>query len=171
MMSEAGHQRHRACRYRVSKSASTGPPDWLRIAVTDVGGGEPELQSPSSSDPHGRGLQIVKELSDEWGMIDNEDDSGKTVWFAVRLDTTDRPEAAEASTGQGAGAGTGRRRGPPVRRQEKRSADRSGVVKDGRAKPTSQTGGHAPACRRHRIRSGRMWDRAGLANGTGGTGG
>ena len=60
----------------------------LRVAVTDVGGGKPELQSPRSSEAHGRGLQIVHQLSDEWGMIDNDDHSGKTVWYTVRLDRT-----------------------------------------------------------------------------------
>ena len=62
--------------------------DVLRIAVTDVGGGEPELRTPPSSEPHGRGLQIVKELSDGWGIIDDDDHSGKTVWCTVRLDRT-----------------------------------------------------------------------------------
>ncbi len=117
--------------------------DWLRIAVTDVGGGQPELHAPSSSDPHGRGLQIVKELSDEWGMIDNENHSGKTVWCAVRLDRTGPSEGEPTSTGEDARGRTDRRRGRPVRRQQKRKSDRSEAVDDGRAQSSSKSGGHA----------------------------
>ena len=72
--------------------------DWLRIAVTDLGGGEPELQSPTSSEPRGRGLQIVKTLSDKWGITDNEDHSGKTVWCAIRLDKAGASESVAKST-------------------------------------------------------------------------
>ncbi len=61
-------------------------PETLRVAVADVGGGEPELRTPSSSEPHGRGLQIVTHLADEWGMSDNDDRLGKTVWYVIRLD-------------------------------------------------------------------------------------
>ncbi len=114
--------------------------DWLRIAVTDEGGGEPELRTPSSSEPHGRGLQIVKELSDEWGMIDNEDHSGKTVWYAVRLDRRGPSEDVATSTGQDVRGRADRGSGGPIRRQQKRGSDRSGTVKGGRAQSSSQTG-------------------------------
>jgi anti-sigma regulatory factor (Ser/Thr protein kinase) len=133
--------------------------DWLRIAVTDVGGGEPELQSPSSSDPHGRGLQIVKELSDEWGMIDNDDHSGKTVWCALRLDRTGRSEGAATATSEEAGGRTDRQRSRPIPRQQKRGADRSEAVEDGQAQSWSKTGCQVRACRivhrpcSHRVRS------------------
>jgi anti-sigma regulatory factor (Ser/Thr protein kinase) len=60
----------------------------FRVDVTDVGRGEPHLRSPRVSDAHGRGLQIVKQLSDEWGIIDNANHSSKTVWYAVRLSPT-----------------------------------------------------------------------------------
>jgi len=86
---------HAASGFEVSIDRSA---DWLRINVTDMGGGEPELQSPSSTDPHGRGLQIVKKFSDEWGMIDNEDHSGKTVWCAIRLDRTGPSKRVAKST-------------------------------------------------------------------------
>ncbi len=132
---------HAATGFEVSIDRSA---DWLRIAVTDVGGGEPELQSPSSSDPHGRGLQIVKELSDEWGMIDNEDHSGKTVWCAVRLDRTGPSEDMATTTSEDARGRTDRRRGRPVLRRQKRGSDRSEVVEDGRQRPSSRSGGRAP---------------------------
>lgn len=118
--------------------------EWLRIAVTDVGGGDPELQSPSPSDPHGRGLQIVQELSDEWGMIDNEDHSGKTVWYAVRLHRTDPPEDVATST-KVARRRTGRRLGRPARLREERGPERS--VDDGRAQSSSDSAIQAWDCR------------------------
>lgn len=141
--------------------------DWLRIAVTDVGGGEPELHSPSSSDVHGRGLQIVKELSDEWGMIDNEDRSGKrsgkTVWCAVRLDRTVPSEGVGTSTGEDARGRTERGRGRAVRRQQKRGSDRSGAGGDGGAQASFRSGGHARARRlTHRHRSDRVRSLAGI---------
>lgn len=69
-------------------------PAELRVAVTDVGGGEPQVQTPSSSEPHGRGLQIVTRLADDWGMSDNPDRSGKTVWYVLRLDATARRDGS-----------------------------------------------------------------------------
>lgn len=88
----------------------------VRVEVADVGEGEPRLRSPSSSEPHGRGLRIVEELSDEWGMVESDDHSGKTVWYMVRLDpaTAPGPEAA-ASEGRTSPAGSGR--SPGGRRQ------------------------------------------------------
>ena len=57
----------------------------LRVEVTDIGAGEPKLQSPPSSEPHGRGLRIVQELADQWGMDHGASRPGKTVWYEVRL--------------------------------------------------------------------------------------
>jgi anti-sigma regulatory factor (Ser/Thr protein kinase) len=54
--------------------------DALRVAVTDGAAGSVRVRE---SDPHtgigGRGLRIVEELSDRWG-IEPTDDGGKTVW-------------------------------------------------------------------------------------------
>jgi anti-sigma regulatory factor (Ser/Thr protein kinase) len=54
------------------------------VSVSDSGGGTPVLQSPGSSEPHGRGLRIVDALSDEWGISPTSDD-GKSVWFQMAL--------------------------------------------------------------------------------------
>ncbi len=105
---------HAATGFEVSIDRSA---DWLRIAVTDVGGGEPELRSPPSSDPHGRGLRIVDELSDEWGMADNEDGSGKTVWCAVRLDRTGPSEEMATAASEEVRGRADRRRDRPVLRR------------------------------------------------------
>jgi anti-sigma regulatory factor (Ser/Thr protein kinase) len=81
----------------------------VRVEVADLGEGEPRLRSPSSSEPHGRGLRIVDELSDEWGMVESDDHSGKTVWYVVRLDPASAAEAElAASEGRKAPARSGR---------------------------------------------------------------
>lgn len=58
----------------------------VRVEVNDLGGGTPELRTPLTTEPQGRGVQIVQKLSDEWGIIDYDGERGKTVWFAVALD-------------------------------------------------------------------------------------
>ena len=42
---------------------------------------EPPTAAPASSSEHGRGLQIVAAVSDEWGT-DTLDQGGKVVWCA-----------------------------------------------------------------------------------------
>jgi anti-sigma regulatory factor (Ser/Thr protein kinase) len=57
----------------------------LIISLTDRGTGTPAVQSPASSEPHGRGLRIVEALSDRWGIRPSTPDAGKTVWFQLSL--------------------------------------------------------------------------------------
>jgi anti-sigma regulatory factor (Ser/Thr protein kinase) len=58
----------------------------LRVEVTDSGGGTVQAQPPPpASSPHGRGLFIVDELSDDWGVSPSRGATGKSVWFAVVL--------------------------------------------------------------------------------------
>jgi anti-sigma regulatory factor (Ser/Thr protein kinase) len=66
----------------------------LRVAVTDEGPGHPELRSPAPVEPTGRGLQIVRALSDDWGVTALDNGQGKTVWFT--LDTEPRQVVAES---------------------------------------------------------------------------
>jgi anti-sigma regulatory factor (Ser/Thr protein kinase) len=56
----------------------------LRVEVTDSGRGLPVLRHPGTGDLRGRGLVIVKELADEWGVVRRVGQTGKMVWFAVR---------------------------------------------------------------------------------------
>jgi len=70
--------------------------DQLRVEVTDLGGGTPTLRSPDPSEPSGRGLLLVRELTDEWGVDTIVDRPGKTVWFTVQLST--RPGALQDVT-------------------------------------------------------------------------
>jgi anti-sigma regulatory factor (Ser/Thr protein kinase) len=56
----------------------------LRVEVTDESDVLPLLVEPmSSSDDHGRGLPMVRDLSDNWGIVENH--SGKTVWFSLPI--------------------------------------------------------------------------------------
>jgi anti-sigma regulatory factor (Ser/Thr protein kinase) len=58
----------------------------LRVEVTDAGGGHPEIQPlPPASSPHGRGLFIVDQLSDEWGVLPALDGSETSVWFRISM--------------------------------------------------------------------------------------
>jgi anti-sigma regulatory factor (Ser/Thr protein kinase) len=58
---------------------------FIRVEVRDEGIGAPALQSPRPSEPHGRGLQIVMQLSNEWGISQEPGQAGKTVWFKVNI--------------------------------------------------------------------------------------
>ena len=72
----------------------------MTVSVTDQGGGLPAVQSPSATEPHGRGLRIVESLSDEWG-ITSTPAIGKTVWFRMSLigAPIGRPDLAAVATG------------------------------------------------------------------------
>jgi anti-sigma regulatory factor (Ser/Thr protein kinase) len=59
--------------------------DALRVEVTDPGVGEPAMRSPEPWEPTGRGLRIVQEFSDDWGVAPSPGRSGKTVWFTISL--------------------------------------------------------------------------------------
>jgi len=54
--------------------------------VTDSGGGFPIVRAPDTTEPSGRGLRIVQELSDAFGIQELSDAPGKTVWFSVSLE-------------------------------------------------------------------------------------
>lgn len=58
----------------------------LRVSVVDYGGGTPRVQTAlSPSEPHGRGLFIVSQFADEFGIDTSETDS-TTVWFDLQLE-------------------------------------------------------------------------------------
>jgi anti-sigma regulatory factor (Ser/Thr protein kinase) len=58
----------------------------IRVEVTDHGGGVPVVRSPDPSEPSGRGLRIVRELSDAFGITELSSRPGKTVWFVASLE-------------------------------------------------------------------------------------
>jgi len=59
--------------------------DQIRIAVADTGPGQPAVRSPGPREPTGRGLRIVRALSDDWGVEPLEHGRGKVVWFTVDI--------------------------------------------------------------------------------------
>ncbi|MEC4016653.1 ATP-binding protein [Streptomyces sp. H27-D2] len=56
--------------------------DGVRIEVHDAAREHPELRAPDVEAANGRGLLIVAELSDRWGVNDR-DGVGKSVWAVV----------------------------------------------------------------------------------------
>ena len=80
--------------------------DEVRVVVADSGPGSPQLLSPSPSEPHGRGLQIVTELSDDWGFTTSES-TGTSVWFIVRLVGDDQAADSNVLSSQGMRSGRG----------------------------------------------------------------
>jgi serine/threonine-protein kinase RsbW len=66
-------------------------PHEIVVEVTDSGGGMPTVRRPESSEPSGRGLRIVQELADSFGVRELRAQPGKTVWFVVTLDDAAPP--------------------------------------------------------------------------------
>ncbi|WP_328731893.1 ATP-binding protein [Streptomyces caniferus] len=58
----------------------------VRLEVHDQGAGRPRRRQPSLDDPSGRGLFLVDELSDEWG-VDDGHGIGKTIWLTFKVTT------------------------------------------------------------------------------------
>jgi len=68
--------------------------DRIRIEVTDRGDGVPTVRVPDATEPSGRGLRIVRELADEFGVEPATGTPGKTVWFVLQLrDSAHTPDA------------------------------------------------------------------------------
>jgi anti-sigma regulatory factor (Ser/Thr protein kinase) len=60
----------------------------VRVEVSDGGPGNPEIRLPAPTVPHGRGIQMVDVLSDQWGILRAQGETGKTVWFSLALPTS-----------------------------------------------------------------------------------
>ncbi len=76
----------------------------LRVEVHDHGYGMPEVQHPAAEDlGGGRGLMIVTELADSWGV--QQFLPGKIVWFELGPgDVSDDTTRTKLSTGDGRGS-------------------------------------------------------------------
>jgi anti-sigma regulatory factor (Ser/Thr protein kinase) len=59
--------------------------DAVRVSFTDFGGGHPQVRRPDPGTPHGRGLHIVEELSDDWSITTSPKDGATTVSFTLSL--------------------------------------------------------------------------------------
>lgn len=72
----------------------------LRVEVTDNGGGTPQLtQAIDDQDEGGRGLFIVDQIANRWGVIPADQGPGKTLWFEIDSapDETAAPSGSQAS--------------------------------------------------------------------------
>jgi anti-sigma regulatory factor (Ser/Thr protein kinase) len=75
--------------------------DEVRVEVRDTDQrGRPQVQSPPPEAPSGRGLRIVQEISDEWGIVKYDD--GKTVWFVLNPPAGRSREQSTARSAPGA---------------------------------------------------------------------
>jgi anti-sigma regulatory factor (Ser/Thr protein kinase) len=83
----------------------------VRVEVRDMGEGDPIPRTPSQYDVSGRGLQIVKALSDTWGVTPCR--TGKTVWFVATEPDWSVPSAAGDPSRQATGP-DGDTRGRPT---------------------------------------------------------
>ena len=76
----------------------------IRVQVTDTGQGEPTIRSPLPTEPSGRGLRIVEDLADAFGVEHDPatEPPKKTVWFEVMLDQpASRPDESSAQAVSG----------------------------------------------------------------------
>lgn len=60
------------------------PDGWLRLEVSDGGGGVPAMRVPGEEETGGRGLVLVDALAQRWGYDAHADGRGKTVWAEVK---------------------------------------------------------------------------------------
>jgi anti-sigma regulatory factor (Ser/Thr protein kinase) len=56
--------------------------DEIRVEFRDTGEGRAYVRNPPPQEPHGRGLQIVSTLADDWGIEQDVGTPGKTTWFS-----------------------------------------------------------------------------------------
>ena len=59
----------------------------VRVSVTDASTAAPVVQTPEPGSALGRGLRLVAQMTDAWGVgrlgVDDEGGPGKTVWFEL----------------------------------------------------------------------------------------
>ena len=65
---------------RVLRSAST-----MRVEIDDPSTEVPVVRHPASFEEHGRGVLLVDQLANAWGVEPRPD--GKTVWFELDVST------------------------------------------------------------------------------------
>lgn len=69
------------------------------IGVSDESSALPRQRDAQRDEEDGRGLQIVRELSDDWGSVPLDVNGGKIVWFRVSEPAT--PKRASAGSDWG----------------------------------------------------------------------
>lgn len=71
---------HAASDFSVTAALRSGR---IELAVTDTGGGTPQVRDAGPMDPHGRGLLILSSLADRWGV--DAQAASTTVWCMLDL--------------------------------------------------------------------------------------
>jgi anti-sigma regulatory factor (Ser/Thr protein kinase) len=61
----------------------------VRVEVADPSDRTPIVRTPEPMDPSGRGLQIVADLADSWG-VSRDGEDGKVVWFELGIEDAER---------------------------------------------------------------------------------
>src|SRR6478735_8338468 len=64
----------------------------IRVECSDADDGDVRVQHPEPSDTHGRGMYFVLRFAHNWGVEQSSSGRGKTVWFSLRLENTERPD-------------------------------------------------------------------------------
>lgn len=72
--------RHAKTPYRIQVTVDGST---IRVEVTDHSSARATARSPGPFESHGRGLQIVRGLADQWGVIERPALPGKTAWFTL----------------------------------------------------------------------------------------
>ncbi|MCP2258506.1 Anti-sigma regulatory factor (Ser/Thr protein kinase) [Streptoalloteichus tenebrarius] len=72
----------------------------VRVEVTDGSSAPPSVQPFSSTRLGGRGMRIVDELADDWGVL-HSDGGGKTVWAVIRAGGSDQDGTGPAPDSSG----------------------------------------------------------------------
>jgi anti-sigma regulatory factor (Ser/Thr protein kinase) len=83
---------HAHSAFDVAVSESDGV---VHVEVTDGSAIHPESIHAAPLDPHGRGLLLLAEFSETWGVTDSP--PGKTVWFDLRCHENDSLPSAGRS--------------------------------------------------------------------------
>ena len=58
--------------------------DAVLVCVADGADGTPAHQDQSYGRESGRGIMLVRELADDWGVLPHDTRQGKAVWFLFR---------------------------------------------------------------------------------------
>ena len=74
--------RHAATDFEVAVDRSDGR---VRVDVTDRGRGTPVVLDADPTAVSGRGMRIVSQLADDWGVTASRTGDAKTVWFTVAI--------------------------------------------------------------------------------------
>lgn len=62
-------------------------PGTMRVEIDDPSSDAPVVRHPDTAEEHGRGVLLVDQLADTWGVHQRAD--GKTVWFELDVSTAE----------------------------------------------------------------------------------